>query len=152
MQFCRVFPIVLEKKLGEPRCNFLWRKMVKSGIFHVQNHVFHEFALCCWRNKVPEIYKPKWFGLPGVPLQFRKPWEKDISPFHQKWPNQMFCGHRAEDRNICLGAEISKESSTFRIILIERRYNRRSRNRWGYMPCEEKKPHRMFRIVSIKPV
>lgn len=64
------FSTVLEKKLGELHCIFLWIKMVKSSIFHVQNHVLHELALCCWRNKAPEIYKPAliWFTCCTSPI------------------------------------------------------------------------------------
>lgn len=54
----------------------------------------------------------------------------------------MFSGPRTEDRNIYLGAEISKDSLTFSIHLIERReptVNAEIKKPWGSTPREGQK-------------
>lgn len=79
-----------------------------------------------------------WCDLPGnvcVLLQFLKPGWVTIGYL-------MFSGPRAEDRNICLGAEISKDPLTLRIHLIEKRQptiNSKIKKPWGSTPCEGQK-------------
>lgn len=41
------------------------------GIFHVQNHTLHESLLCCWRNKVSEIYKSTFLKVQQEYIVFR---------------------------------------------------------------------------------
>lgn len=111
------FPNVLEEKLEELFWISMSRNTVKSVFFHVQNHVHNEFPQCCWRNKESEIYKSTlawftwecWCSPPSSQAQLR----------NHKRPSQMFSGHRAEDRNTCLGAEIN------RVFNIRNPFNRK---------------------------
>lgn len=112
------FPNVLEEKSEEPFWISTSRKMVKLGVFHVQNYMHNEFPLCCWRNKVSEIYKSTlawstWECWCTPPIS--QAWLR-----HYKRPSHMINRHKAEDRNTCHGAEIS------RVINIQNPLDRKS--------------------------